>query len=253
MPIPATTYKPVPPDPFNDHTLEGLTVCVNYADFLDHTLRHNLAAFQRFVVVTSFDDYATQGVCQKHSVECVQTDVMFEYGSKFNKGAAINLGLAYLRQTGWILHLDSDVILPDRFRNLLDKTPLQRDSVYGALRVNIRSYEQFRKHLHDQWNPQFHHKYLLDTPEECPPGATLIHREYGYCPIGYFQLWHGSQHKRYPAVHNSAEHDDVLHALQWPRAKRHMLPSVRVFHLESESAGMGANWGGRKTKHFGPA
>ena len=73
-------------------------------------------------------------------------------------------------------------------------------------------------------------------------------------PIGYFQMWHSSYmnkyHLRYPDVKGSAEKDDVQWALRWPRKHRVLLPTVRVFHLESERAGMGANWRGRTTKEF---
>ncbi len=55
--------------------LEGLTVSVNYADFLDETLSRNLDHFDEFAVVTAADDRATQAVCQRHGVICVKTDV----------------------------------------------------------------------------------------------------------------------------------------------------------------------------------
>ena len=83
-------------------------------------------------------------------------------------------------------------------------------------------------------------------------GSRLLHQEYGYCPIGYFQLWHSSHGKQYPVVSGSAEHSDVVFALQWTRQKRELLPELFVYHLESERADMGANWKGRKTKPFGP-
>ncbi len=55
--------------------LEGVTVSVNYADFLDETLSRNLDHFDEFAVVTAADDRATQAVCQRHGVICVKTDV----------------------------------------------------------------------------------------------------------------------------------------------------------------------------------
>ena len=58
--------------------LEGLTTCVNYADFLDESLAKNLAHFDDFLVVTTHDDKQTAAVCQKHSVRCLKTDVFSE-------------------------------------------------------------------------------------------------------------------------------------------------------------------------------
>jgi hypothetical protein len=57
---------------------------------------------------------------------------------------------------------------------------------------------------------------------------------------------------RYPDTEGNAENVDVQWALRWPRRQRLLLPTVRVFHLESEGALMGANWSGRTTKLFGP-
>lgn len=51
--------------------------------------------------------------------------------------------------------------------------------------------------------------------------------------------------------HTEADRTDVLFAAQWPRAKRALLPEVAVYHLESEPADQGTNWGGRRTARFG--
>lgn len=244
------------PEPHNHHRhgigrLEAITVCVDYADFLEVTLQHNLHHFDEFVVVTSHEDKATQAVCERHGVICVVTDSITERGDGFNKGNAINIGLAHLRHTGWLIHLDADVVLPDRFRSMLDKSRLNEDAIYGADRINIRSREQYEKLIGtNEFKRQFHHKYLVNVPESFPIGARLLHNEYGYCPIGYFQLWHASQKKRYPYNQGSAEHTDVLFSLQWRVEKRLLLPNVIVYHLESERARMGKNWNGRQTKKF---
>jgi hypothetical protein len=75
----------------------------------------------------------------------------------------------------------------------------------------------------------------------------------GWVPIGYFQLWHpnGSTVHSYPAYHGAADRSDVLHAKQWPRPDRILIPEAAVIHLESEACSMGANWRGRKTRRFG--
>lgn len=231
--------------------LEGVTTCVNYADFLDVSLTENLHHFDEFVVVTSHEDKRTQQVCSKHGVICVETDVFTErHFDKFNKGLAINLGLGHLTHTGWLLHLDSDIILPDRFRSLVEKTRLKTDCIYGADRMLIKSAEQWEAvKEHPHFDRQFTHRFLLKAPE-LDMGARLIHNEYGYCPIGYFQLWHSSKKKRYPHNQGSAEHTDLLFSLQWPAHKRILLPTVLTYHLESEETKMGANWSGRKTKEF---
>ncbi len=63
-----------------------------------------------------------------------------------------------------------------------------------------------------------HRHHCLLTPPPFPLGSRLVLREQGgYVPIGFFQLWHGRHGRRYPLRQGSAEHTDVLHALQWPR------------------------------------
>jgi hypothetical protein len=244
-------YQPPTPNTPEAMNIEGLTTCVNYADFLDHALTQNLHHFDEFVVVTSHDDRHTQAVCQKHGVRALKTDLFTERGEQFNKGNAINLGLAHLRSMGWILHLDADIVLPDRFRSMLHKAALDQRNIYGADRINVRCYEDWQRHR-EMYFRQYHHFFLLDTPDQFPLGARLIHNEYGYCPIGYFQLWHASTQMRYPVNQGSAEHTDVLFSMQWPRAQRILLPTIICYHLESERARMGANWEKRTTKPFAP-
>ena len=232
--------------------LEGLTICVNYADFLDETLTENLDHFDEFAVVTAHDDRATQAVCDRHGVICVKTDMHREDPlDRFNKGLMINLGLAHLRNRGWLLHLDADIVLPDRLRFMLNKSRLDEDCIYGADRVNVvgrARWEAIKQSAN--YRRQYRHRYLA-SPAEAPVGSRLIHNEYGYCPIGCFQLWH-SKHRdrRYHFAQGSAEHSDVLFALQWPAARRILLPGVFVYHLESEPAKIGANWNGRVTRPF---
>lgn len=231
--------------------LEAMTVCVDYADFLDESLSHNLHHFDEFVVVTSHEDRATQNVCARHGVTCVETDVFTMRGEKFNKGLAINLGLAHLRHLDWVLHLDADIVVPDRFRTMLNRAHLERDCIYGADRVNVVGRELWQKVKGSgAFSRQFHHRYLVQPHSECPLGARLLHNEFGWCPIGFFQLWHSSANKRYPVNQGSAEHTDVLFSLQWPVPQRRLLPTAFVYHLESERAQMGANWSGRTTKAF---
>ncbi len=224
--------------------LEGVITCVNYADFLDHALARNLHHFDDLVVVTIHEDQATQSLCAFHGVKCVMTDIFHEDGDAFNKGRAINLGLEYLRRTDWVLHLDADILLPDRFRSMLGKSGLQPGVLYGADRIMVTNKWQLKELERSR---QYHH-YMVECHGQI--GARIVHDDLGYCPIGYFQLWHGSQRKKYPTNSGNAAQSDLLFACQWPRTQRQLLPTVLVHHLES-AAGMGANWNGRTTPPFG--
>lgn len=248
------SYKATPRK-YNDHRVEAVVTCLNYGDFLAETLPYLVSQVDRVVVVTDHSDDLTRALCERWSVECVPTDAFTEKGDAFCKGAGINIGLAALRQQGWIIHVDADIVLPSQFRNMVDKSGLRRDCIYGAERVNVTGWnrwEQLRASFHR--DPQFSYRYLVNTPPDLPIGAHVIHKQHGYVPIGYFQMWHSEyMHKaniRYPEVEGSAENMDVQWAIRWPRRQRLLLPTARLFHLESEDAHMGANWNGRKTKPF---
>jgi hypothetical protein len=231
--------------------IEAVVTCVNYSDFLSHALPENLQHLDRMVVVTHPDDKQTQSLCTKYGVDCIETEVMHDDGDKFNKGRAINLGLSHLRHEDWIIHMDADVLLPHRFRSMLQHAKLNQKNIYGADRLNCISYDHWMSHKH-KTIPQHQWRCLVTPPLEFPIGSRLLHQEYGYCPIGYFQLWHSSTKRKYPIISGSAEHSDVLFSVQWSRQNRVLLPEFFVYHLESDKAApMGANWAGRTTKPFG--
>ena len=229
--------------------IEAVTVCVGYADFLEHALHTNLNFIDRLVVVTTPEDHDTGKLCDKYGVDCVRTHAFFEDGDTFNKGRAINLGLQHLRHDGWLLHLDADVILPHNFRKMLQMAKLDPSNIYGADRLCSDSYEHWMKNR-DSTVPQHQWRFLVNPPASFRLGSRLLHNEYGWCPIGYFQLWSSSVRRQYPVVCGSAEHSDVVFAVQWARENRILLPELFVFHLASEDSPMGANWSGRRTKPF---
>jgi hypothetical protein len=243
--------------------LEAVTVCVDYADFLAETLPHNVRHFDDYVVVTRQDDRATQQLCRELGVECRVTDLMHFEGDAFAKARAIDYGLAYLRRDDWVVHLDADIWLPPMTRQWIDWAQPDPDCIYGIDRMNCVGYDAWQKFIDQPMKRQHQHTHhcLTHPPFDVahglpfPMGSRISLRQYGgFVPIGFFQMWHGGRHpdRRYPLRQGSAEHTDVLHALQWPAAKRRMLPEIIAVHLESEKGTMGANWKGRSTKPFGP-
>jgi len=230
--------------------IEAVIVCSHYSDFLSYTLPENLQHLDRIVVVTHLDDKATQALCNKYGVDCIETEVFNDEGDKFNKGRGVNLGLSHLRHEGWLLHLDADILLPHRFRSMLRYAKLEEKNIYGADRLNTLSFDHWKGHQ-SKTVPQHQWRCLVTPTAEFPLGARLLHQEYGWCPIGYFQLHHSSQKKRYPVISGSAEHSDVLFATQWSRRNRILLPEFFVYHLESGSGDMGVNWAGRVSPQFG--
>lgn len=240
--------------------LECVIVCKDYSDFLAHTLPINMNYFDDVVVVTGYDDKETHALCDKYGVECLKTDVFFDNGDTFNKGRAINLGLQNLKKKDWLLHLDADIVLPHRFRDMLFRNKLDPKNIYGADRLNVYGYEAWEKlrprlipHYSGGWfvDPGFCHE--KDPVEGVKLGARVIHKEHGYVPIGFFQLWHTFAGRSYNYKLGSAAGADICFPVQWPRANRILLPEVVVYHLDSElEHGIGTNWKGRKSRKFGP-
>jgi hypothetical protein len=232
--------------------LEAVIVCVNYSDFLAHTLPSTKNQFDKLVVVTDYEDLETKQLCEYYNVQCIQTDVFYQDGDTFNKGKGINEGLKHLDLDGWVVHLDADIYLPPQTRSILETIPLDPNKIYGADRLMCPSYEEWQKFqnspspIQDAW--------IFIHLTRFPVGVRICeYKTYhgGYEPIGYFQLWHPQQSgvKAYPDKHGFADRTDVIHCKKWPREKRELLPEIVLIHLESEP-GIGLNWKGRKTEKF---
>ncbi len=228
--------------------LEAVVTCVNYGDFLSHTLPLNKCHFNRLVVVTSHMDKLTQRICEYHHVQCIQTDKFQAHLGRFCKGAGINVGLDALDKDGWLVHMDADIVCPPLTRKILEAAELDVECIYGPDRFMVPSFEEWSKFIS---HPRLQHenKSWIHL-NSFPVGTRVAIEEYGWAPIGFFQLWHGSKAIRYPEGHLTAAREDLHFPIQWPRNKRHLLSELVVYHLESEKSAMGANWEGRTTKPF---
>lgn len=236
--------------------IECIQVCVNYADFLAHTLPANKIHFDKMVVVTTSDDKETQRICEYHNVECVVTNAFYENGDKFNKGKGINAGLQKLSMDGWVVHLDADMYLPPLTRSILQRLDLDHFSIYGIDRMMCPDYESWMafiskpKLLHQGW--------VYIYADVFPMGVRIgEYNNTGYTPIGFFQMWSPRHSKvyHYPTQHGSADRTDVQFAKKWIRRCRGFIPEIIAIHLESEALGtmdMGKNWNGRRTAQFAP-
>lgn len=240
--------------------LEAVTVCVGYDDMLDAVAPYNIPHFRRWLVVTDPQDKMTREVCRKYGIDCVLSEDGRQDGD-FAKGRLVERALQHTAASGWRIHLDADVALPAHFSFMLSLADLQKDTIYGADRVMVKSYESWLDLLKTGYMQGGQYGYAHAVT--FPPGYQVANRwagsHTGYVPIGFFQLWHSTEDewrgirvKPYPQVHGNACRSDVQHALQWDRRKRALLPEVIVVHLESEPAPKGVNWQGRQTKRFGP-
>lgn len=216
--------------------IEAIVVCVDYADYLAETLPYLAARVDRVAVVTTKSDKQTQVVANRHAnVRCATTDVFYWHNASFNKGAGINVGLAHLERTGWLLHVDADIAILDPL-----PTDLDRECLWTARRKRVVGTEE--------WNGlrQGEHDKLADMRNVFLHGALV--------PSGYLQLWHWPTCRHwYPENSKDASRSDMTFASNWPSGKRQFIPDLNVYHLETPDLSYKANWRGRRTMRFGAA
>ena len=234
--------------------LEAVTICVNFSDILAHTLPLNKRHFDRMVVVRDSQDIGTYNVCRHHHVECLTTDQFYTNEQAFNKGNGINHGLSALSLSDWVCHLDADIVLPPRFRDLLERV-VQPDPecIYGIDRMMCPTFDDWLAYVVAPVTQ--HADEIFVNAEPFPLGARIAKLDgEGYVPIGFFQLWNAAASgvRDYPNIHGDAGRGDMLHALKWPRAKRHLIPEIIGIHLEGRKPPGTVNWRGRVMEPFGP-
>ena len=237
--------------------IQAITVSVNYDDFLEHVLEENHRLFDQWIIVTSLKDDKTYNICYKYkNVLCLRTDVFYENGAKFNKYAGINVAIQHLKNPDWVLFLDSDIVLHNQTRRILENLNLQKDCLYGIDRLNCVGLPTWKKFSHkrdlviDNW---------MLTNANMPLGTRLVHY-YGYDrgdgkfagwnPLGFFQLAHSSAFNVYPQNSLGADHCDLMFARTWQRNRRVFIPEIMAIHLESKFAIKGTNWYGRISEPF---
>jgi hypothetical protein len=195
--------------------IHGLTVCVDYADFLQLGIGRWLDGLESLTIVTTPEDLATHqlaDVSQLHGTEVRvhETHVFYANGAAFNKGGAMEEAR---RRTvppyGWLLLFDADVVPPKGWRETVAEHA-EWGCFHGARRVDALTKERFQG----------------DAPG-----------------MGYFQLFHtgDAPAQRRPLITSwvhAGNYDNELRD-QWAPAQRRVLP------LTLEHHGPRDNWFGR--------
>jgi hypothetical protein len=207
--------------------LTALTTSVDYADFLVETLPFTKEVVDRVIVITAPCDSETIRVATEAGADVFVTEAFFRNDAVFAKGSAINAALQHYKSEladSWLLHVDADVVLPER-------PPLEhidKDWLYGAQRkaiVGKASLEYYRRTRQIRMAPR----------------SRRITR-----PIGFYQLWHGSNWQDYPTLSDNASWDDMEFIKLF--AKYALLGIV--YHLQTPDLRRRGNWDGRRTAQF---
>jgi hypothetical protein len=175
----------------------GLTISINYGDYLGVTLKHNRSLFDRYYIGTIKQDTVTIDVAKQYDTEVLYYDELLTLnGSKFNKSGIMHQMqiMAHTKhQHHWMLVHDSDCLIH------LDKTEIEDDSkLYGVNRINFPTFEDYKsnksyryyQHGHGYFQLYFQKNYIYDYWSlDC-----------GFCDVGFKSLWK----KNYQCLQNSA-------------------------------------------------
>ena len=138
--IPLITKSMTPSIKNTTFPLIGLCISYNYIDTLKFMLPINYDHFEKIYLVTQTDDVETIEFCKKFENVEVLTYNFKNNGKKFDKYGALNMvqKIYYDKYPNhWYLIIDSDIILPVNFIEILKNENLNKDCIYGGLRTNI--------------------------------------------------------------------------------------------------------------------
>lgn len=218
--------------------LECVLVCVNYSDYLSCVIESNKKYFDNIVVVTTEKDQKTIDLCNTNGVSIVLTDRLYENGTKFNKGKAVNDGIKNLKFNDWVLITDADMLMPDNFRNKIESINLNSEAIYGTHRYMCPTHNDFmfyndNKIINKSW-PLQRHRLAIG--------------------VGFFQLINYNSKvmanltpKWYSEDFGTAGRSDRIFLRNWPDDLRKNL-KIDTVHLGSDE--LGKNWNGRTTTGF---
>lgn len=208
---------------------KGITICVEYDDLLEMTLRNNMQHLSECVVVTSLADQKTVDVVNRvPGARVFRTDAFTRYGAKFNKGLAMEEGLNELGRDGWILIWDADIVFPPTVTYSFDVASIDPENLYGVPRLICENPAEYARNESSAW----------DNAHE------TVDKEFP----GYFQLFSASssylkdQPYWYDPTFVHAGGGDAWFQTLWPEEKKIRLSST-VLHLGPRDR----NWYGRTT------
>jgi len=213
----------------------GITVCVDYSDYLAATIDSKLQCCDTLIVATVDSDAATirliQGSRKKSHendfkiVDCVLPNTIISSNkAKFNKSAMVwaSQDLAYRLcsdekiENSVFLLVDADIILPEHTRQVIEECATDSSTIYGARRRDFVTPEDYQS------------QSSISIPH--------YRREPRFALAGYFQLYF--ERKFYPENSVScAKCDDIFRD---GFAKKVIMPLI-VDHIGPERV----NWKGR--------
>ena len=214
----------------------GVTICINYAGYLNATIR-NAKHFDAWIIVTVPLDAPTQMLAQRNGLTILVTERLGPRGELFNavntKSFPLNEALSTIASDCWALIVDADILLPVDFRHRLELLELSERKLYGLAGRRMCIIDRASEVLSrsESWIKNLHRNESI---------------------IGYFNLFYmGQPNNRYVEQPPSTQarrglrHDDNLFQKQFKRGLTKTLP-MSALHMGASVL----NWAGRKTATF---
>jgi hypothetical protein len=130
--------------------LESIIVSFGCLDLLSITLPLSLKELDHIIIVTKEEDKATIDYCLSLNspiISIIRTDAFNYDGAVFNKGLAIALAMKHLKYSDWMITQDTDIIMPEGFREKFFSLPPNTEYFYGMRRINIDTREDYEAYL----------------------------------------------------------------------------------------------------------
>jgi len=192
--------------------IDAVTVSIDYSDYLLKIIS-NKEILNSWLIITHKDDSKTINICKDNNIEYIYSEKIYQ-NAQFAKCKAINEGLEYINPVDWVLHLDSDIKLPENFYNIIDEYVNDKETIYGSRRYD------------DNYNDT---SIMMGLPH------------IGYS-VGFFQLWHSSEKNRYTDPGYTNTEGDVEHDRSFK--KRFILP-LNLIDVQEIRNNPKLNWYGR--------
>jgi len=142
-----TTRKKFKKTNNKNYRIIGITVSVDFDDYLHETLPINKQFLNEMYIATSKDDKKTKSVCKKNHVKCLSID---RTDPSFLKGVYINYAFDKIKESCWFLLIDADTVITKQMYRAIHSQELNNNCLYGSGQKYCNSYEEWLEYKNDQ-------------------------------------------------------------------------------------------------------
>tara|TARA_B110000483_G_scaffold243004_1_gene330820 strand:- start:2578 stop:3243 length:666 start_codon:yes stop_codon:yes gene_type:complete len=207
----------------------AITISVDYADKLRILLDKNPHHFYKWIIVVDPADHITIDLIRQQNLANIEILFYshFQKDSIFDKDGGLRFAQLYVKQficndtQDLVLLIDSDIVLPNNFSDIVEKIDIQEDSIYTAeFRTDYKTKEDYVTCTN---------KVPFDV--SCWGGFW-----------GYFQMYTNKNH----LYEGCGVNGDGNFRELFPTNNRKLITSLAVLHLGEGNA----NWKGRVSESW---